>query len=169
MQTIRQKCLNRFSLFGRKQLNDLMPRFTKHYNKGRAHRWLKIMPPACNDPSPANNEINLDEIVCRKELGEVIKSYESLAAWDRCTDSQRISRLEVPLEEGDSGEITPTRNRTRSLLDVPVQFQLIIRLSSSTLFNDLMLCSVFPPETMLETLSRSSGCQPECANYDNCR
>lgn len=80
IQTIRHECLNHFIIFGHKHLDYLLSRFVDHYNKRRAHSSLNFRPPACNDPPPENNEINLDEIVCRKDLGGVIKSYERRAA-----------------------------------------------------------------------------------------
>lgn len=61
---ITDRRLDHLTIWHNKHLNDLLFRFAEH----------------CNDPPPENNEMNLDEIVCRKDLGGVLKSYEPLAA-----------------------------------------------------------------------------------------
>jgi putative transposase len=80
IQTIKYECLHHFILFGQKHLNYLLSRFVEHYNERRAHSSLNFRSPACNDPPPENNEIDLDEIVCREDLGGLLKSYERRAA-----------------------------------------------------------------------------------------
>ena len=80
IQTIKHECLNHFLIFGQKHLDYLLSRFTEHYNQRRAHSSLQFRPPELPDPPPENNEIDLREILCRKDLGGLLKSYERRAA-----------------------------------------------------------------------------------------
>ena len=80
IQSIRHECLNHFIIFGHRHLDYLLSRFTEHYHERRAHCSLNFRPPACSDPPPENNNIDLKEIVCRKDLGGLLKSYERRAA-----------------------------------------------------------------------------------------
>lgn len=80
IQTIKHECLNHFLIFGHRHLDYLLSRFVEHYNHRRAHSSLQFLPPAVTDQPSENNKINLKEIVCRKDLGGVIKSYERRAA-----------------------------------------------------------------------------------------
>ena len=80
IQTIKHECLKHFLIFGQKHLDYLLSRFVEHYNQRRANSSLQFRPPACEDPPAENNDISLHEIVCRKDLGSVIKSFERRAA-----------------------------------------------------------------------------------------
>jgi putative transposase len=72
--------LRHFIVFGRRHLDYLLSRFAEHYNERRAHSSLDFRPPACNDPPPENNAIDLNQIVCREDLGGLLKSFERRAA-----------------------------------------------------------------------------------------
>ena len=52
----------------------------EHHNERRAHSSRGFRPPACPAPAPENNTVVLDDIVCRAELGELIKTYQRRAA-----------------------------------------------------------------------------------------
>ncbi|HSG72319.1 MAG TPA: integrase core domain-containing protein, partial [Planctomycetaceae bacterium] len=59
VQTIKYECLNHFIIFGQRHLDYLLSRFVEHYNERRAHSSLNFRPPACSDPPPENNNIDL--------------------------------------------------------------------------------------------------------------
>jgi putative transposase len=80
IQTIRHECLNHFIVFGKRHLDYLVRVFVGHYNERRAHSARDFLPPACNEPVPENNTIVLEDIVCREELGGLIKTYARRAA-----------------------------------------------------------------------------------------
>ena len=80
IKTLLHECLNHFLIFGERHLDYLVAEFTEYYNDQRAHSARKFLPPSCSDPPPDDESVDLDQIVCREQLGGLVKSFVRRAA-----------------------------------------------------------------------------------------
>jgi len=78
--TIKQEVLDSFIVLGRGHLDYLVRVFQGHYNKSRPHSHRGHKPPCDQAEVPEWATINLEEVVCRTELGGVINSMHRRAA-----------------------------------------------------------------------------------------
>ena len=80
IQTIKNECLDHFIAFGQDHLDYLVREFVHHYNEARPHSNRDHRPPCDQSSVPEWETIRLDEVVCREQLGGVIKSMHRRAA-----------------------------------------------------------------------------------------
>jgi transposase InsO family protein len=79
VRTVRNDCLDRIFILGRRHLERVLHAYTKHYNEHRPHRALKLAPP---DGAVANPNGNTDTPVAihrRDLLGGLIHEYQRAA------------------------------------------------------------------------------------------
>ena len=79
--TVRRECLDRLLIVGRRQLEDVLRIYVRHYNRGRPHRALDLQPPdppaavaARGDPPVPSTALHRREL-----LGGLIHEYERAA------------------------------------------------------------------------------------------
>jgi transposase InsO family protein len=80
--TIRRECLDRLLILGRRQLENVLRVYVRHYNGGRPHRALDLRPPDSRIRSPiaavaTPHSLQVDR---RDLLGGLIHEYELAAA-----------------------------------------------------------------------------------------
>jgi putative transposase len=79
VRTIRSDCLDRIPILGRRHLERVLGVYTKHYNRHRPHRALRLAPPDGN--SPADNDHTRTAAAVRRHdlLGGLIHEYDRAA------------------------------------------------------------------------------------------
>jgi transposase InsO family protein len=79
VRTIRSDCLDRILILGRRHLERVLRVYTKHYNRHRPHRALRLAPP--DGSSPADNDHTRTAAAVRRHdlLGGLIHEYERAA------------------------------------------------------------------------------------------
>jgi putative transposase len=80
--SVRRECLDRLLIVGRRQLENVLGVYVKHYNRQRPHRALDLKPPETRPPSSvAAGSQPQDLHVHRRDLlGGLIHEYELAAA-----------------------------------------------------------------------------------------
>jgi putative transposase len=79
IQSVKQECLDHFVVLGETHLNHLVSEYVEHYETERPHQGLgnsvliPKKPPDESVPVP-------DQLICRKRLGGLLKSYSRRAA-----------------------------------------------------------------------------------------
>jgi transposase InsO family protein len=79
--TVRRECLDRLLIFGRRQLEQVLRVYIRHFNKQRPHRALDLRPPdhdSGTDPPPTATPYTL-QVRRRDLLGGLIHEYEAAA------------------------------------------------------------------------------------------
>jgi putative transposase len=79
--SVRRECLDRFLIFGRRQLKHVLRVYIRHFNQQRPHRALDLRPPDGGsgiDPSPIATADPL-QVRRRDLLGGLIHEYEAAA------------------------------------------------------------------------------------------
>jgi putative transposase len=71
--TVRADCLDRILILGRRQLEQVLRVYRRHYNGHRPHRALHLLPPNGRDPTPLNARARLRR---RDLLGGLIHEYD---------------------------------------------------------------------------------------------
>jgi putative transposase len=78
VRTVREECLDRILITGRRHLERVLRRYVGHYNAERPHRALALAPPARDPPSSGDSP---PTEVCRRDvLGGLIHEYYPAAA-----------------------------------------------------------------------------------------
>ena len=76
VRTVRAECLDWILILGRRHLERVLRIYTTHYNHGRPHRGLALLPPdAANAACPPTGQIKR-----RDQLGGLIHEYYRVAA-----------------------------------------------------------------------------------------
>jgi putative transposase len=76
--SLRRECLDRLLIVGRRQLEQVVRAYIRHYNEHRPHRSLEQLPPLAKPP-PATPP--LPTIIGRRDrLGGLLHEYHMLAA-----------------------------------------------------------------------------------------
>jgi putative transposase len=74
VRSIRDDCLDRILILGRRQLEHVLRVYRRHYNEHRPHRALQLLPPSGREPTPLTAPANLHR---RDLLGGLIHEYEA--------------------------------------------------------------------------------------------
>jgi transposase InsO family protein len=74
VRTVRNDCLDRILILGRRHLEHVLRVYRQHYNEHRPHRALRLMPPDGRDPTPLETTARLRR---RDLLGGLIHEYEA--------------------------------------------------------------------------------------------
>ncbi len=75
--SVRRECLDRLLIFSRRQLEQVLRVYTRHYNRHRPHRSLAFRPPEQTDRSPTPLRAPPDPQLNRRDLlGGLIHEYE---------------------------------------------------------------------------------------------
>jgi transposase InsO family protein len=79
--SVRRECLNRLLIFGRRQLEQVLRVYARHFNQKRPHRGLELRPPdhgSGTDP-PATPTLHPQHVLRRDLLGGLLHEYENAA------------------------------------------------------------------------------------------
>ncbi len=76
--TIRAECLDWTLILGRRHLDRTLRAYTEHYNRGRPHRGLALVPPLSEGADPV--PVCPRDVRRRDLLGGLIHEYHGLAA-----------------------------------------------------------------------------------------
>jgi putative transposase len=78
--SVRRECLDRLLIFSRRQLEQVLRVYARHYNRHRPHRSLAFRPPEQADRSPPPLRArSLPQLTRRDLLGGLIHEYERAA------------------------------------------------------------------------------------------
>lgn len=77
--TIKNECLAKFILFGRRHLDHLVAEFTEYYNQHRSQMCRGQLPPVSEEPEEVE-KLRLDEIEEKSFVGGLVKGFERKAA-----------------------------------------------------------------------------------------
>jgi len=78
VRTVREECLDHVLVFGRRHLLAILREYVAHYNTGRPHRSLALVPP--EGPLEARASPVSSKVGRRDVLGGLIHEYHALAA-----------------------------------------------------------------------------------------
>jgi putative transposase len=76
VRTVRNDCLDRILIIGRRHLDRVLRVYTKHYNEHRPHRALQLAPP---DGDHSTVDANTADLRRRDLLGGLIHEYKRAA------------------------------------------------------------------------------------------
>lgn len=79
--SVRRECLDRLLIFGRRQLENVLRVYVRHFNERRPHRALDLRPPdrgSGTDPPPAATP-HPPQVWRRDLLGGLLHEYEAAA------------------------------------------------------------------------------------------
>jgi putative transposase len=79
VRTVRNDCLDRILILGRRHLERVLHAYTKHYNEHRPHRALKLVPPDGAITNLNGNDNTPTAIHRRDLLGGLIHEYQQAA------------------------------------------------------------------------------------------
>src|SRR5262249_35204803 len=79
VRTVRNDCLDRLLILGRRQLEHVLRVYVQHYNAHRPHRSLDLRPPILNSTFPTSQQVPLREIQRRDLLGGLLHEYGTAA------------------------------------------------------------------------------------------
>jgi transposase InsO family protein len=78
--SVRRECLDRLLIFSRRQLEQVLRVYTRHYNQHRPHRALALRPPEQADGNPTPLRARPDLQLNRTDLlGGLIHEYDHAA------------------------------------------------------------------------------------------
>lgn len=72
--TLKNECLRKFIIFGKRHLDYLLEEFVDYYNRDRSSMVRGHLPPVRNEPEQAES-IRLSEIEIKTHLGGLVKSF----------------------------------------------------------------------------------------------
>ena len=79
VRTVRNDCLDRILILGRRHLERVLRAYAKHYNEHRPHRALKLAPPG-GSVANLNGNTNTPVAIHRRDLlGRLIHEYQRAA------------------------------------------------------------------------------------------
>jgi putative transposase len=81
VESVRRECLDRLLIFGRRQLEQVLRVYVRHFNRQRPHRALELRPPNHRygvDPPPAATTCT-SQVRRRDLLGGLLHEYENAA------------------------------------------------------------------------------------------
>lgn len=79
-ETTSLECLSKFTVFGKRHLDDLVTEFTDYYNRQRAHSSRDHLPPIREVPTEVAL-LSLDQIVITSHVGGLVKSFDRKTVW----------------------------------------------------------------------------------------
>jgi putative transposase len=79
VRTVRNDCLDRILVLGRRHLDRVLNVYTKHYNEHRPHRALQLAPPDGSNSADDRNTATAADISRRDLLGGLIHQYRQAA------------------------------------------------------------------------------------------
>lgn len=79
VKTIREECLSKFILFGKRHLDYIADEFCDYYNNVRSHSSRESLPPIRVAPGEVD-VLSADDIVIRSHVAGIVKSIERKAA-----------------------------------------------------------------------------------------
>jgi putative transposase len=77
--TLKDECLRKFIIFGKRHLDYLTSEFTRYYNANRSHSERGHLPPLAVVPEETLI-VDRDEVVVRSYVGGLVRSFERKAA-----------------------------------------------------------------------------------------
>jgi putative transposase len=80
IQTIKQECLSKFILFGKRHLDHIIAEFVEYYNTARSHTEREHLPPVRVAIPEEIPDLPRDDITVRSYVGGLVKSFERKAA-----------------------------------------------------------------------------------------
>jgi transposase InsO family protein len=78
--SVRRECLDRLLIFNRRQLEQVLRVYVRHYNKRRPHRALDLQAPDSSGLASTHCQLPPTAIRRRDRLGGLIHEYEATAA-----------------------------------------------------------------------------------------
>jgi len=79
VQTLKSECLDHFVVLGEAHLRYIVSEFVTHYLEERPHQAKDNLPLVGESPPETVDVIRCEELVCRKRLGGLLKSYSRKA------------------------------------------------------------------------------------------
>jgi transposase InsO family protein len=79
VRTICSDCFDRILILGRRHLERVLRRYTKHYNQHRPHRALQLTPPDGANPSQDSDTTTAAAVSRHDLLGGLIHEYQRAA------------------------------------------------------------------------------------------
>jgi putative transposase len=79
VRTVRNDCLDRILILGRRHLERVLRVYRKHYNEHRPHRALQLLPPNGRNASEDSNTPATTAIRRHDLLGGLIHEYQQAA------------------------------------------------------------------------------------------
>jgi len=79
VRTVRNDCLDRILVLGRRHLDRVLNVYTKHYNEHRPHRALQLPPPGGSNSADDRNTATAADIRRLDLLGGLIHQYRQAA------------------------------------------------------------------------------------------
>ena len=76
VRTVRNDCLDRILILGRRHLDRVLRVYTKHDNEHRPHRALQLAPPDADNSTVDTNTGPTDALRRRDLLGGLIHEYQ---------------------------------------------------------------------------------------------
>jgi putative transposase len=77
--TLKNECLRKFIIFGKRHLDHLLAEFTDYYNTARSSMVRDNLPPVC-EPPPSVKTLKPDEIQVRSYVGGLVHSFHRKVA-----------------------------------------------------------------------------------------
>ena len=74
VRTVREDCLDHLAVLSRRHLETILGEYVKHYDKARAHRSLRLLPPDPRSTTTVGTKVTRTDV-----LGKVIHEYELAA------------------------------------------------------------------------------------------
>ena len=73
--TLKQECLRKFIIFGKRHLDHLTSESRQYYNANRSHSGRNNLPPLASIPEELLT-IDRDQVVIRSYVGGLVRSFE---------------------------------------------------------------------------------------------
>ncbi|WP_437186745.1 integrase core domain-containing protein [Planctomicrobium sp. SH668] len=77
--TLKNECLRKFIIFGKRHLDHLLTEFTEYYNTTRSSMVRDHLPPVRNEPEQVET-VQLDQIRVKSYVGGLVQGFERKAA-----------------------------------------------------------------------------------------
>lgn len=77
--TLKNECLRRFIIFGKRHLDHLLAEFTEYYNTTRSSMVRDHLPPVRSEPESVET-VNLEQIRVKSYVGGLVQGFERTAA-----------------------------------------------------------------------------------------
>jgi putative transposase len=80
VQSVKRECLDHFVVFGEAYLRHILSEYLIYYHQFRPHQGLDNRPPGWMEPTVAETERPVGEVVCQERLGGLLRHYQRYAA-----------------------------------------------------------------------------------------